>query len=178
MNNNEQKQFFRDCLYTALMDLMTNKPISKIGIGELCSRAGVSRMTYYRNYRSKEEILARHLRECYDAFVERLRAEEALTLDRICLLYFAFMKEEERFFTAIVHSKLADIFVDELCKYMGEVMGIFLPEVKLPYYIMSYIAGGFAKMSIDWIYNGMDVPAEEMATLLSTFTTFMNSHAQ
>ena len=178
MNNNEQKQFFRDCLYTALMELMTKKPISKIGIGELCSRAGVSRMTYYRNYRSKEEILARHLRDCYDSFVARLRSEEELSLNRICFLYFAFMKEEEQFFTAIVHSKLADIFVEELGQYMGAVMEIFLPEVKLPYYIKSYISGGFAKMSIDWIYNGMDVPVEEMATLLNAFTSYMNSHAK
>lgn len=178
MNNNEQKQFFRDCLYTALMELMTKKPISKIGIGELCSRAGVSRMTYYRNYRSKEEILARHLRECYDVFIVRLRAEEDLTLDKICLLYFTFMKEEEQFFTAIVNSRLANLFVDELGKYMGDVMEIFLPEVKPPYYIMSYISGGFAKMSIDWIYNGMDVPVEEMATLLNAFASYMNSHAK
>ena len=178
MNNNEQKQFFRDCLYTALIELMTKKPISKIGIGELCSRAGVSRMTYYRNYRSKEEILARHLEDCYDSFIHRLRAEDELSLDRICLLYFTFMKEEERFFTAIVHSRLVNIFIEEFGKYMGDVMQIFLPAVKPPYYIMSYISGGFAKMSIDWIYNGMDVPVEEMATLLSAFTSYMNSQAK
>ena len=178
MNNNEQKQFFRECLYTALMELMTKKPIEKIGIGELCSRAGVSRMTYYRNYRSKEDILASHLSACYDAFVERLRGEDELTLDKICLLYFTFMKEEEQFFTAMLHSRLAKIFIDELGKYMGEVMELFLPEIKPPYYIMSYISGGFAKMSIDWIYNGMDVPVEEMATLLTAFTSYMNSHAK
>ena len=43
--NLEQKNFFRECLYTALMDLMNKKSIDKIGIGELCSKAGVSRMT-------------------------------------------------------------------------------------------------------------------------------------
>lgn len=173
--NHEQKNFFRECLYTALMELMNKKPIEKIGIGELCSKAGVSRMTYYRNYRSKEDILAQHLTECYDRFVNSLRNEENLNLDKICLEYFTFVKEEMDFFIRLVNSRLGLIFVEELGKYMGTVMEVFLPEVKLPYYINSYIAGGFSKMSIDWITNGMDVPVERMATMLTEFSTYFNN---
>lgn len=173
--NQDQKNFFRECLYTALMELMNKKPIEKIGIGELCSKAGVSRMTYYRNYRSKEEILSRHLSECYDRFVANLREEEDLDLDKICLKYFTFVKSEEDFFIHLVHSRLGVIFVEELGKYMSSVMEVFLPEVKLPYYIKSYIAGGFSKMSIDWILNDMDVPVEKMATMLTEFSTYFNA---
>jgi hypothetical protein len=64
--------------------------------------------------------------------------------------------------------------VEELGKYMSKIMELFLPEVKLPYYIKSYIAGGFSKMSIDWILNGMDVPVEKMATMLTEFGTYFN----
>lgn len=173
--NREQKNFFRECLYTALMELMNKKPIEKIGIGELCSKAGVSRMTYYRNYRSKEDILAQHLAECYDRFVTSLRSESNLNLDGICLRYFTFVKEEQEFFIRLVNSRLGLIFVDELGKYMGSVMELFLPEIQLPYYIKSYIAGGFSKMSIDWILNGLDVPVEQMATMLTEFSTYFNN---
>ncbi len=173
--NHEQKNFFRECLYTALMELMNKKPIQKIGIGELCSKAGVSRMTYYRNYRSKEDILAQHLSECYERFVSSLKSEENLNLDIICLRYFTFVKEEQDFFIRLVKSRLGVLFVDELGKYMAAVMEVFLPEVKLPYYIKSYIAGGFSKMSIDWISNGMDIPVEKMATMLTEFSTYFNS---
>ena len=173
--NVEQKNFFRECLYTALMDLMNKKPIDKIGIGELCSKAGVSRMTYYRNYRSKEDILAQHLSECYERFVDKLRAEEGLDLDKICLHYFTFVKSEQEFFIRLVRSRLGVIFVEELGKYMGSVMDVFLPEIQLPYYIKSYIAGGFSKMSIDWIMNGMDIPVEKMATMLTEFSVYFNN---
>ena len=173
--NHEQKNFFRECLYTALMDLMNKKPIEKIGIGELCSKAGVSRMTYYRNYRSKEDILAQHLSECYERFVDTLREEDNLDIDKICLHYFTFVKNEQEFFVRLVRSRLGVIFVEELGKYMGSVMDVFLPEVKLPYYIKSYIAGGFSKMSIDWIMNGMDIPVEKMATMLTEFSAYFNN---
>ena len=173
--NHEQKSFFRECLYTALMELMNKKPIEKIGIGELCSKAGVSRMTYYRNYRSKEDILAQHLSECYERFVGALRSVDNLNLEKICFCYFSFVKEEKDFFIRLVNSRLGLIFVEELAKYMGTVMEVFLPEIKLPYYIKSYIAGGFSKMSIDWIVNGMDVPVEQMATMLTEFSIYFNS---
>lgn len=173
--NLEQKNFFRECLYTALMDLMNKKSIDKIGIGELCSKAGVSRMTYYRNYKSKEDILAQHLAECYEKFVQSLRGEESLDLDKICLHYFTFVKSEQDFFVRLVRSRLGVIFVEELGKYMGSVMDVFLPEIQLPYYIKSYIAGGFSKMSIDWIMNGMDIPVENMATMLTEFSAYFNN---
>jgi hypothetical protein len=85
------------------------------------------------------------------------------------------VKEEMDFFIRLVNSRLGLIFVEELGKYMGTVMEVFLPEVKLPYYIKSYIAGGFSKMSIDWITNGMDVPVERMATMLTEFSTYFNN---
>ncbi len=175
MNNSEQKNFFRECLYTALMELLNKKPIEKIGIGELCSRAGVSRMTYYRNYKSKEDILAQHLNECYEKYIDQLRDEDDHSLDKIFLAYFTFLKKESEFFTRLVHSRLGVLFVDELGKYMCQVMELFLPEIQLPFYIQSYISGGFAKMSIDWIVNGMDVSVEQMAAMLTDFSTYLNS---
>ena len=72
MNNAEQKAFFQQCLYTALMALMREKKFEKISVGEICQRAGVSRMTYYRSYNNKEDILLQHLDECFAAFLEGL----------------------------------------------------------------------------------------------------------
>lgn len=40
MNNAEQKWFFQQCLYDALMQLMREKKFEKISVGDLCGRAG------------------------------------------------------------------------------------------------------------------------------------------
>ena len=57
LNNAESNKLTRECLATALMQLMKEKPIDKITITELVKRAGVSRTAFYRNYSSKEDIL-------------------------------------------------------------------------------------------------------------------------
>ena len=58
MSNEESNKLTRECLCTALVYLMNEKPFEKITITELVRRSGVSRSAFYRNYRSKEEIVA------------------------------------------------------------------------------------------------------------------------
>ena len=46
----------RECIVEAMIKLIYEKPLSAITISELTERAGVSRMTFYRNYGSKEDV--------------------------------------------------------------------------------------------------------------------------
>lgn len=53
--------FVKDCLMDALLRLMQTKPLADISITELTRTAGVGRVSFYRNYGSKEEILTQKL---------------------------------------------------------------------------------------------------------------------
>lgn len=50
MSTKNSNFFSRDCMVQALIQLLKTKSLSNITITELTERAGVSRMTYYRNY--------------------------------------------------------------------------------------------------------------------------------
>ncbi|HIS07210.1 MAG TPA: TetR/AcrR family transcriptional regulator, partial [Candidatus Choladocola avistercoris] len=50
----------KECLYTALLLLMEKKPYEDITITEIAKKAGVSRMSYYRLYKSKDDILEQY----------------------------------------------------------------------------------------------------------------------
>ena len=67
MSTNHSKQFSRDCMVQDLMQLLQTKSLSNITISELTERAGVSRMTYYRNYNSMDEIFISYLKDLVDA---------------------------------------------------------------------------------------------------------------
>ena len=54
-------KYTKDCLVQALMRLLQEKPLSSISITELAAEAGISRMTYYRNYQSIDDVLLSHL---------------------------------------------------------------------------------------------------------------------
>ena len=60
-------------MYKALLRLIRNKTFSSISVSDITSEAGVSRMSFYRNYNVIEDILTEHLGEV----VEEYRAKEA-----------------------------------------------------------------------------------------------------
>ena len=53
----------------ALLLLMKKKEYKDISITEICERAGVTRMSFYRNFDSKEDILKKWLTRITDSFL-------------------------------------------------------------------------------------------------------------
>lgn len=56
-SNKESNQITKEAIETALLFLLEKKDLQQISISELVKKAGVSRNAFYRNYKSKEEIL-------------------------------------------------------------------------------------------------------------------------
>ncbi len=56
-SNKEANQLTKESLEIALLFLLEKKELKQISVSELVRKAGVSRNAFYRNYKSKEEIL-------------------------------------------------------------------------------------------------------------------------
>lgn len=63
---NEAHDLVMESLTHALLQLMEIKPLAQINVSELCTRAGVGRVSFYRNFDSMEQILVQYLRKCTD----------------------------------------------------------------------------------------------------------------
>lgn len=57
-----------ESITTALLQLMKTKKLQSISVSELCLKAGVSRISFYRNFQSKDDILRQYLTRCTDAW--------------------------------------------------------------------------------------------------------------
>ncbi len=53
----------------ALLQLMKKKEYRDISVTEVCAKAGVTRMSFYRNFRDREEVLRGWIRAVTDAFL-------------------------------------------------------------------------------------------------------------
>ena len=58
-----------ESITTALLELMAKKDFSKISITEIVQKAGVSRVTYYRHFDSKEDVLLTYFGIAKDKFL-------------------------------------------------------------------------------------------------------------
>ena len=59
----DQNSLARERIVEALTALMSEQDYADITITEITRKAGVSRMTYYRNYSSKDDILKKYIEE-------------------------------------------------------------------------------------------------------------------
>lgn len=61
---NEAHDVVVESITGALLILMQKKPLNEINVSELCTKAGVSRVSFYRNFTSLEDILTKYLKKC------------------------------------------------------------------------------------------------------------------
>lgn len=167
LNNQEQKEFNQQCLYTALMQLLHKKSIDSITIGELCEYAGVSRMTYYRSYNSKEDILLHHLEDCFYRFMTLLESKKTHTHYEMAYIFFDFWKTEEKdFLSILIRSGMSIQLMDRFFYYLDLFYQKVEPSQTISPYVRSFLAGGLYKLLVDWIKDDSS-SSMEIAEFLS-----------
>lgn len=161
---NKQNQLARDCITSALIQLVRQKPLSAISVKELTERAGVSRMTFYRNYTSTEDILISRIHDILaqyrqdDAEQERQGCFYDAARVRHGLTYFYRHKE---FVASLICCGLSDLFLRELTEF---ALDKWLPSRDNPveqYRLVSFV-GILFNSYMTWIQSLQDVSLEEL----------------
>lgn len=67
---NVRNKIVVESITIALMQLMEKKSFEDISITEITKRAGVGRVSFYRNFESKEDVLRKYLGDITDQFME------------------------------------------------------------------------------------------------------------
>ena len=108
MQQEQQNAFNRQCISEALIRLMETKAYDDITVTEICRMAGVSRMTYYRNYSSKREIFSDYMKMIVDEFVRVQRAKDLKVRSyEMILAGFLYFCNYERFIECLDQSNLS-----------------------------------------------------------------------
>ena len=63
-------EYLKECMGTALLELMQEKPIEKISIEEMTARADVGRSTYFRYFKTKDEVLVFKIQQLWNRFAQ------------------------------------------------------------------------------------------------------------
>ncbi|MCI8453525.1 MAG: TetR/AcrR family transcriptional regulator [Lachnospiraceae bacterium] len=162
ISNKESNRLTRECLQTALIWLMSQKPFEKITISELVRRAGVSRTAFYRNYSSKEEIL----HELGNSFLNGIRdslSRQNRQRDPAVWYgeFFQSVRENKLLFGLLLQARLVNppgFFVHALKR-------LSMPDRVFDYYAFLAWEGGFSSVVIRWFEDGMQEEPSYMAAL-------------
>ncbi|MGF0032335.1 TetR/AcrR family transcriptional regulator [Bariatricus sp. SGI.154] len=181
MNKNRKNQanaLARECMVTALIQLLKEKPLSAISVCELTEKAGVSRMTYYRNYHSKEDIFSTYLEDILIGYQEEARQ---LPLNTQCyesahmLHCFSYFEKHKEFLDSLFQSGLGHMLLTSISKYVLEMW--HAPEDGIEhYYGLQAFAGALYNLYISWASNGMRETPEELTKILEKILLTIRNH--
>ena len=162
---NPSNLLVKECIVQALLQLTQKKPLSTITISELCEKAGVSRMTFYRNYESKEEIFTKHLAELfaeykndtYDGDGEGIYYDEAHMIH-----YFTSLYRYKDFLDGLLRCGFGTYFLEMIHEYLIEKWG-----KTADHYTLAAFSGSLYHFFYLWAKEGHKQQVEVLAHKLS-----------
>ncbi|MCD8098552.1 MAG: TetR/AcrR family transcriptional regulator [Lachnospiraceae bacterium] len=156
----------RECIFTALLLLMEKTPYGEITITDIAKKAGVSRMSYYRLYKSKDDILIQYFNDAFADCLRQIREAEGLDRYQFALIIFRAGAQHYQVLEAVARAKLYDMILERFvgyCAYLAEhVFGLDTKDVRVDYWIYQE-AGSVCLLLLRWIMRGRRETPEEMA---------------
>ena len=152
-NNEESREFTRNCISAALIVLLNKDKLENITITQLCHVAGVSRMAFYRNYSSIDEVLVDKIKE----YAMRLASQVGTDIYNNWVIIFKETEKDRQIFEILiklgVEHKVHDVFMS------------LLPAKEENRTIQATWLSLFYTLAIKWIKEGKPKKIEDAARI-------------
>ncbi|MBT4363310.1 MAG: TetR/AcrR family transcriptional regulator [Desulfobacteraceae bacterium] len=160
-----KSELSRSWICEALLQLMDDKPYNRISITEITRKAGVSRVTFYRHYKSKDDVLSKRLNDLFGEFYTLTKPHSDSNNFKYYTghLGLSFMKKNTNIFMKMVEAGIALRIYDVFLEYINK---IYIINDEDDHYYAHYIAGGLFATIFEWINRGHDRSPEAMASFL------------
>lgn len=159
-HNKKQNRIVCESLREALIILMNEKNYYKISISELCNRAGVSRMAFYNNYESKDNLLKQIIYYQTYILIDKIGSPfREKTSTEWYIKMFECIKENNRYLKTIFNA-------DFKFEYLSAINDLVLHDETISpteRYLRLMWAGGVVNTMIYWLESNMQDSVHEMA---------------
>lgn len=144
----------KESITTTLFQLMHEKSISDISISELIRRAGVARVSFYRNYESKEDVLVTLIEDVLEQYRDTIDSNETsfYTYQNVSRS-FEFFKMYGEFVLDLYRFGYGSVLLEKLNRFHEEVAGT-MPNRSIEKYRLYMYMGALFNTAIMWLQNG------------------------
>ncbi len=162
MNSAQRNSYVREQITKTLIDMLEEQPIDSISISVLTDKAGVGRVSFYRNYNSKEDILRQESIRLIQAWGEQYDHSPTEAFESQFLNLFDFIRHNRRFYTILYKANLSMILMETIVKVVNPVE----EPNNTAAYIKSFWAYGIFGWVNEWISRGMPESGDQMNKML------------
>lgn len=153
-----------ESLQGALLQLIVKKPYDRITVTELCRKAGVSRMAFYGNFQSKDDIFRRIITDLHGELIARVGSPFRQTFSgNWYVKMFNFAAEKSNILQPIFAAGYRDKYL-EFVNTMVLQRSTFSVEEK---YVALLWTGAIINATVQWLTSGRKETPEQMANYCS-----------
>ncbi len=150
----------------ALLDLMKKKEYREISITEICERAGVTRMSFYRNFDSREDILKKWITRVTDRFLQ----ESAISFnddpaEEYFIKLFTHMEKYKDICLAMYRADLIHIVKEQFDRVF-----LMIHRDEFDEYKSYFLSGGVYNVFLLWLIRGCRESPQEMAQRMNDYS--------
>ena len=166
-----RKHSTKDYITIALYYLMAKNDYDSITVTDICAKARVSRMSFYRYFNNKEDIFINYCDERFEEFFSQIKEKHITDVFSFLLEIFVFLKKYARQVIVLKKAHKENLIVEKFTDYgtyLAKHIDLTIDNSPIANRILAaFLAGGTANILLLWFELGLDVPPEEMAEMAS-----------
>ena len=157
----ELNAFIKDCITTALIKQMETQSLDKISVTELVKTAGVSRVSLYRNFESKQDVLEKHLMKLIQEWGKEFEEKnDAAYFSESLLLHFYKYKD---FYLLLNRQGLSSLIYENI----RQATKLEESQNNVERYLKSSVAGAIFGWIDEWLRQGMKESPQEIQAIIA-----------
>lgn len=164
-----KKHSTKDYITISLYYLMSKYDYDSISVTDICSKARVSRMSFYRYFNNKEDIFINYCDERFEEFFASLKEKQINDIMSFLIEVFIYLKKYARQVTILKKAKKENLIVEKFTDYgtyLAKRVDLTIDNNPVANRIIAaFLAGGTANILLLWFDLGLDVPPKEMAEM-------------
>ena len=161
MNNQEKNTYVRNQILTTLLEMMKTESFNSITIIDRVAKADVGRASFYRNYRTKEDVLHEEAERLKKELKTIRKNDNPYDVRLILIRTLDFYKLHTDFYITLYNSGLKqmiqDSIVDESLISDNQPAPLAYTASAFSYLIYGWI--------IEWIRRGMKETSDELIAM-------------
>lgn len=149
-----------EIIANTLLKLISEKDYQKIKISEIVNGSNISRVTFYRHFHNKEEVLYKYLESLSQKYIVSIKKYIDVK-DYHSIIDFIFMafKENLELFKLMKNSNLDYIYMNLL----SDKFKTHLEKITSNSFLSYFVAGAIYDVSMKWLEEDCFTPIETIS---------------
>ena len=177
MNPNPNAMLSKEWIIESLFDMLAVKTLDSISVSEIAENANVDRRTFYRHFKSKDDVISyciHRVSKQYEEIILKYNINDPYSFAKAIFETLETMKENLHI---LYKQNLLDLFLANFeiiyKKYSYQYMAPEIQKLENIDYIMTYWSGGFTNIVKKWIVDGCLYPPNKMGKIYEQMSSLM-----